>query len=138
MQTQTIGADNISAGRWGGTRNSDPFSYGLGAFYNDDVDPTETRRLRDKGRKRVSSNPKVNINLDKVYRLAEYMYKKGDIDMRTAYQLIKLPSSVIKMLMTYDSYLFYGIRWVVYESDNGRRIGLVNKFGQTPKEVRNG
>lgn len=135
MQTQTIGIGNIHNGSWSASRIPDPFSYGLGAFFTHDIDTREYERLNEKRRK--TTNIKINLMRERMYRICEYMYFHGEMKSADAGKMAKTSSTHIKDLLSNEIFLYGGETWVVYEDDTGRTIGIVNKYGQTPQECKN-
>lgn len=116
--------------------NYDPWYHGLGYILGTEIDPVEVKRRYQKRylKKTEKTQKEIDTLTERAYKIAKYIYYYGEVDTRNIKSALKI-SNAGKVVtgMTHMSFLIEDDRWVVYESDSGYIIGLINAKGEVPE-----
>lgn len=104
----------------GTSRNTDPFTHGLGHLYEGMKNENMLHNLfkSEDMKGRVIYNTENN---DIIEKLAGYIKEYGMVRMSSLCSISKLRPQHIKYLFTY--------RYTIYESDDGRWLGMLDERG---------
>jgi len=103
-----------------GTRNTDPFSYGISGLYEGNMlEGFFENNIREKN---LKGRIYQTINDDKIKKVIVYIRKRGIVPLREITKKFDMEALQIKYLLTY--------RCPVYETDDGLYLGMLQKNGE--------